>query len=150
MLFEALMAVAVLALPQTQVERAAPVTAEGIFREGVEHWGDSTTDAVVVTVVDQTTGAANEVCVGARNLVFAVAAEQGVRVSRDSVHAITDSILASKDRRFTFAKPAALAIFADAIGQPDFDKEVCGYLRRGIYAFRFDRSATVEIGRVHD
>ncbi|MGY2735285.1 hypothetical protein [Sphingomonas sp. UYP23] len=147
MLFEALMAVAALVVPQTQAQRAAPVTAEGIFREGLMHWADSTTDAVVVTVIDRTTGAATEVCVGAKTLVFAVAGDGWVRVGRDSAHAITDWILASKDHLLEAGSIGGRRQCAWTAGRR---KGGGGYIRRGVYAFRSDRPAILFVGQVRD
>ncbi|WP_294282779.1 hypothetical protein [uncultured Sphingomonas sp.] len=129
--------------------RPVPTTPDGIFAEAVRHWGSSTEDVAMFTVIDGNTGVETLMCGDVDSLAWAVAKENGLIVGRESYAEITRRMLAVKDRRFTFSKPEALKQFFLASLRADADKEVCSYIRKGIYAFRGDRPAAVYIGEVH-
>lgn len=141
---------AMLVLPQTTVTKSVPSTAEGMFLEAVKHWGDSTTDVAIVTVISGKHQSEKAVCVEVSSLAFAVAKERGLKVDRDTYQEITTIMSANKDRRFTFTNPEALAFLDGGAGNPDFDPEVCSYVRAGVYAFRGDRPGTLYVGQLHN
>ena len=138
-----------LLLAPAAINDEVPNTAEGIFLEAVKHWGSSTTDAAMVTVVYGHDTSARTICVDIDSLAEAIARERGLKLGFDTYHEISREMISSRNRRFTFASPDALSIISYGLDKTDFDKELCSLIRKGIYAYRGDRPARLYVGELH-
>lgn len=94
-----------LLLAPAAINDEVPNTAEGIFLEAVKHWGSSTTDAAMVTVVHGRNASARTICVDIDFLAEAIARERGLKLGFDTYHEISREMISSENRRFTFAVP---------------------------------------------
>lgn len=138
-------------MAQTDVERAVPTTAEGIYIEAVRHWGSTSFDVAIVTVIDGRNDNENTICAEVDNLGWAIARENGIKDGRDTYPEITALLNARRDRRFRLQNPEALASLLNVNEEGlDFDKELCGYVRRNVYAFRGDRAPQLYVGQLHN
>ncbi|MFK4875181.1 hypothetical protein [Novosphingobium sp. ZW T3_23] len=106
--------------------RSVPHDADGIFQEAVTHWGNSSSNAAVVTIVDEGARMERSICVQSGDLGRAVAAEHDLKWWPGHMDHVTDRMRKQDNRRFN--SDAALQILGKERNYPEREP---GALRAG-------------------